>query len=800
MPSISGSAVVNLSVSASGSTGPANTISLSLPAGQAAVTNYPFQFARPFLQGAIAHAPQVLVNGSPITTQADVKCRYPDGSVKHAVLACVVPSIPQGISVTISFVDSTTLDNTPLSSTQMLGTGYNFDAALTVTGTGSGATPQTISARSMIGPGFYSLWTSGQVAQTIELADDTTARSFDVGFGDGFHPLRPRFYATFWPAINAVKVRVVVENDLTSELEDVEYTASISLGATSPIGVYSADLSGTQATHPKKHWAMTAWTKSFWYGYTEPQVNIDHNLAYLASTRFLPNYDMTLAVTAMLPSLPVGDIYDGQWDHFLVQNAMGVVGEHPEIGPYPQWHVQALYPPGDYNMRALMLAATDQAGSFPGHLRESVSGKRLSIADVAGSSSGFGHTLSITDRTSISILSGLGYSGTRVNDRVVVVGAIAAPPLAQPWSFEGAHQPSFFYIPYLITGDPWYLQEMYLWAGFSAGLYNGAAATAAYGRGPTGAEGGINDQLRGAGWVLRNRAETAFIAPDADPEKAYFTYLTNEAGQRWEGSLGITGTPYDGTPEKNWGALRGNYYSQTGGPEAGKPPPLGNWESNGSPNGKDATIVDNVAADIYATRSDGAPAAGTFTSPWMEWYKDYGIARTAQLGFAFGPLRIASSAFVTSMILDSGYPQLIGMYQMPVEGNALPLGASSVTPQPPLTAPPGGWLSTWSALEATITPAFLTGVNWPASGNGGAGDLLQYFATNLTSDGRPIWLMGALAMMVDAGDPRAAAAWAWFFANVYQVIPLAQLQVNPRWAILPRTDNNVLPPIPTSIP
>jgi hypothetical protein len=42
--------------------------------------NYPYQFGRPFVDGAIANQPQVLVNGQPVATQADVKNRYPDGS------------------------------------------------------------------------------------------------------------------------------------------------------------------------------------------------------------------------------------------------------------------------------------------------------------------------------------------------------------------------------------------------------------------------------------------------------------------------------------------------------------------------------------------------------------------------------------------------------------------------------------------------------------------------------------------------------------------------------------------------
>ena len=221
-----------------------------------AISNYPYQFGRPFVDGAIANQPQVLVNGQPVATQADVKNRYPDGSVEFAVIAVVIPAIPASGSLTLTFQNQNAGSNTPLTQAQMLASTYNFDASMALTPVGG--TAQAASARTMLQNGDYKLWTSGPVAQTIMLGDDTAARKYDIGFGDGYHPFRPRFYATFWPATHQVFVRCVGENGLTTELEDLAYKLSItSNGAT----VYSADLSGTQTTHPKIHWALSRWTR-----------------------------------------------------------------------------------------------------------------------------------------------------------------------------------------------------------------------------------------------------------------------------------------------------------------------------------------------------------------------------------------------------------------------------------------------------------------------------------------------------------------------------------------------------------
>ena len=941
--------------------------------------DYPLQLGRPFPKGAIpaGRCPHLVLGGgkasrqTPLASQADVKNRYPDGSVEYAVLAAVLPVVPTHAGLTLGF-EPGDCANQPLSKTQMLSSSFDFDAKITFTspatlysrplapaaalptwtsitdggfsilvsgrtytltgldfskqkslpgiagvvaaalktagvpvrialqqkaigdlGPGGAATPlairfvlatigfsgsetiseakapasgtdispmlglgtgaavapgkvQTVSARTMLANGNYTLWTSGPIAQTIELADDGPARRYDIGFGDGYHPLRPRFYATFWPATHQVSVRVVAENGLTSEVEDLAYKLSITAGQTPPNLVYSGDLSGTQTTHPKSHWALTAWTERFWInGTPSPQLNIDNNLAYLAATRFLPHYDTSITPTAADIGGMYGywtgkphDLYDGAWDGGLWQSGMGAAGARGEIAPYPVWTALWLYT-GDWRLRQMALGMADLAASWPAQLREDVAGKRLSRADAAGSSTGLGHTVSITDRKSL-LSQYLTYNYTKPMEKVAVVGPVDANGHA-PWSFDTQHQPSPFYPQYVVTGDPWHLNEMYLWAGFTAASYNGVATNSPGGRGPTGAEGGISDILRGDAWAGRNRAETAFVAPDSDPEKTYFTYLTNDALARWEGGLGITGTVYDGNAEKTWGAKVGNVASWNR-----QVPPLGEWQATGPADNSQLLqdVIDGIyppapasisfVGSIAATRltvtsvtagkinyltllsdssgalapasfvdsgsgtggpgtyevrpkqnvmsepmsgSYGSDVVGAFDAIWTEWYLTYALARIEELGFAADPLRARHIQFAIGMI-NSSWPQLITVYHLPV-------------------ASPRAWYTNWSQVAGGFTTAFLTGNGWlPSQGR----DLHGYFAANLSDDGRQIWLMPGLAGAVSRGDPGAAPAWRWFLANVYRAIPSTQLKRNPKWAIVPRTDGNTLPIQSTGIP
>jgi hypothetical protein len=107
----------------------ANTMSLSLPTGTA--TNYPYQFGRAFKQGVIANYPQVLIDEVAQTTQADVKNRWPDGSVKFAVLSLVVPSLSTSAK-TLTFQNQVSSSNTPETKANMLAN-YDFNCAINAT-------------------------------------------------------------------------------------------------------------------------------------------------------------------------------------------------------------------------------------------------------------------------------------------------------------------------------------------------------------------------------------------------------------------------------------------------------------------------------------------------------------------------------------------------------------------------------------------------------------------------------------------------------------------------------------------
>jgi hypothetical protein len=727
-------------------------------------------------------------NGTVNTTAALAFCGTVANCRYRTIYDQVGEAAPNLQSVTISFQD-TTATNTPLTLAQMEALLPVGAATITLTSE-AGATDGSADAGQMLIDGNCKSWTQGSVAQTMMCADDSSVRKYDIGFGDGFHPFRPRFYVTFWPATSQVFVRAVGENGLTTEEEDIAYKLAITSNGTT---VYSKDLTGTTpigspTAYPLIHWANSRWSREFWIGGTPPlQMNIDNNLPYLTSTRFLPNLDTTVSVptSTIAPNYSAyisspHDIYDGQWDGAAAPyewiSAMGTAGGSNHIGVYPLITSLWLHT-ADWRMRYMALNQTDIAAAWPLNWRESDPARIFQRGDVAGSGTGLGRTISLSGRPTLND----GYNPN--TDNIVAVGAVASN---RPWSGDDDHQPSVYFPAYVLTGDPWYLDMLYAWAGITAFIdapsppyncaNNGAVPNCSYFRGPTGAYGGLNGgSARAVAWTLRGRAETAFAAPDGTPEKSYFTYLTNDALAKWEGSFGITGTPFDTATVKKWVKETSypNPWTLNAGaasdPGAGKVPPLGNLMSICvTPS---TPPMCGYSAAIQTSWGMLAGANGSFDNPWMNYYLEYAVGRAVELGFAMTPIQALVDRLPIGIIASSN-PYILNIYA---------LGVQKVG---------GGFWPNWAAyiaggLDPTAATALAQPANWHASMQGG-------YATEVA---------GGLSMAVDKGVSGASAAYAWYYTNGYSLASTAAFNNrDPRWAIVPRTDNNVLPPQPTATP
>jgi hypothetical protein len=723
----------------------------------ATTSNYPVQIGRAFAEGEIPSGslPRASVDGTPVDTQVDVKARWSDNSLKHAIVSFLVPTFTSGATYTASLAAGTTVGNTALTQGQMLDAAYNFDAVISLTETG---VTKTASARTMLTNGDYTVWASGPIATTVLLgnhAQGTTcggaaASTYDFGF-TSFCAFRPLFEATFWAGINKVYVRYIGEISNTEQLEDV-VTDSMSLtaGNSSPAAVY------TRATALTMH-AGSRWTKTAWIGTAPPVAAYNHNLAYLAYAKALPNYDTTKTIAEATLSANYTDwgaaskdLYDfGLWD-----TPLGGGGGHPHVGPYPAWVVQWLYS-GDYRAQEEALGQAELLTTVEWHLREGKAGKKL---DRAGAVDGIGYPVSISTRPTLNL-----YDltvGATAGDLVVPVGTVTNNGWDSGtdftyWGSIISHPPETFFPLYLVTGEHFYLEEGQFQASFMAGVLGGNTTGDWRSRGPTGAEGGIVDrasqrfQTRGQGWAFRSRAEIAWATPDASAFKTYLEVLIADNLAYWEGQRNITTTAYNGNTMWTFGratattdAGLGTQWDSWEGPDGviTTPSPLHFWDNGNS------GICDGVVNDTAVAKD--------CNSPWMEDYVLYALGRAAELGYSATALRDWLGENTIGALTNAGFnPWMAGAYRSAI-----------------IDQSGSAYFATWADSKTGFLSAVRTEVDWyPGT---------VFAGTESNSDGNVQPLVTAVSMV--AGQTDGVEAWRF----VAPVIP--DITEDPKWAILPR--------------
>lgn len=217
----------------------------------------------------------------------------------------------------------------------------------------------------------------------------------------------------------------------------------------------------------------------------QSQIIPDFEPAFQAKA--LPYY-LPIVTNGVIP--PIGPTFEilghGHLDPYMPNHA-----GRPELAPYPDWAARYLVHKHP-TQRDYVLANGDLAGSWPIHVRETD-----------------GRFVSIDERPNYWL------------DPRALPGFRPAGDLGQrgPLIPDNAHQPSLAFIPYLLTGDRYYADEMALWANYV--LLVTFQDDAYHARG--GSMGWLHsNEVRGFGWGLRNLADAAAYLPDEYPLKSYF--------------------------------------------------------------------------------------------------------------------------------------------------------------------------------------------------------------------------------------------------------------------------------------
>jgi len=440
----------------------------------AAQSNVPVTFGQPFRSGDLSTSQGLSAqdsSGNPVPVQMDEISTHPNGSVRFAVLSANIPSLSANAPRIINF----------------------YPAAKSAAGASLPADPAwnlQVSARLADG----STWTASPQAQLKQQIANGSGRRLNgpvaaeytvvaplVNASGATHPhLVARLHTRLYNGGTRFRTDVVMENNwaLKSAPSDLTYSLTVTANG-------QTLLSQPSFTHHHK----ARWHKVLWSGAADPNVRVRHNMRYFLDSRATWNYNLGLSIPDSVLTAEASNLAQastGPMGSAMLTTDMPMTGGRPEIAPLPRWTALYLISQRDEARRS-MLANADAAASAPVHYRDHNTGQPLSVRDYPTIALRYGSS----------------------NPAVPTAGT------GSVWKPDISHQGSYAYIPYLVTGDAFYLDELMFWAS-----WNIAANDPGY-------RGSTNDLLsseqpRGQTWGLRSIAEASFAVPDSHPLNAYF--------------------------------------------------------------------------------------------------------------------------------------------------------------------------------------------------------------------------------------------------------------------------------------
>lgn len=480
-------------VKAPAATNPAAAITTVSLASQAAVaqSNMPFTFGQVFAAGHLAKGASLtgrLDSGETLQLQVDAKAFHPDGSVRHAIISGIVPSIAAKQVRQMTLAPATGTTSTGATTAQLLGSGFTASISATIDGQ-----RYTASADQLIKAGRATTWLAGPTANEWHVSAPLTTAS-----GVPHPHLTARFAVRWYDAAKQARVDVTVENAWAYEQSPSNFT-------------YDAEvLVGGRSVYAKPaltHYHHARWRKVFWTGSTAADgIEVKHDTAYLIATGAVPNYDQSIVFKEATLAALKNNFTGAKVEPMGVGSAnsyMPATGGRDELGLLPAWGATYLLSM-DTRAKAITLGNGDLAGSWSIHYRDKLTDRPISVIDYP-------------------YMTILGRPGDTLNPVTRKYESFPICPTSAcktPNSHDTSHQAAFAYLPYLVTGDYYYLEELQFWAMYNVLSYNPGYRKAAKGL-------LHSNQVRGQAWSLRTLAEAAFITPDSDALKSHFKGLVD---------------------------------------------------------------------------------------------------------------------------------------------------------------------------------------------------------------------------------------------------------------------------------
>lgn len=431
-------------------------------------TNVPVTFGQVF-------APGDLPAGMDLKdAQLDVKATHPDGSVRHGIVSLIVPKLEKEQKFALQPVVAGSDQK------EVVKVAYVPQIVLNIGGA-------RFAARQAMD---HQKWLDGAICTELN-----SYMSFFDDSGKEHPHLHARVAMRCYPG-ERTRADITLENDWAYEPNPQNFTYDVEITI------------GGKVTYSQKnltHYHHARWRHVAWIG-EEPKCHVRHDTAYFIKTMAVPNYDQSIQFSEQ-------SIADGakswakagkaQMETGLTMRSMATTGGRGDIGIMPAW-ASAYLLTMDERLKEATIQTANLAGSFSMHYRDKDTGQPISLIDYP--------YMTLAGKATDTV-----NPVTKMREAFPVA---TSKEVTTPNKADISHHPGLPYLPYLVTGDLYHLEELQFWAMYCVFNDNPGAKYR------DGIKGLLkSEQTRGEAWGLRTLGQAAYITPDSDRLKSHFNKI-----------------------------------------------------------------------------------------------------------------------------------------------------------------------------------------------------------------------------------------------------------------------------------
>ena len=399
----------------------------------------PFAFAQVFRKGDVPAGQGLVLDALP--AQVSTISTWDDGSAKHAMVAGLL-DLTAGASRAVVITKGSAASGATLTEASLVAA--NATASVTYGTYGTVQLAQLIGTAALAG-----IYNAGPV-----YAEFQYVASFPSDAG-----VRAVFYVQLW-SNNRYRVRVAVENGVAP------------LTAANKSGNCLVSIAGVERLNQAVSLYQGQRFDVVAFNGADPQVTPGFDVAYLRSTKLVPNYGWRSPSSTTLNSLPTSYT---PLSRMAYDADMGSTGYQLGIGLLAHW--EALFcTTGDVRAYNSTIQHGRAAGAYSIFFRDTTTKRMPRFADFP----------------------------------TAYVGSESMQLGGNPNRWEFAHHPNMGFLPWLLTG------ERFFWEVVCANSWAAWVTNS----GANGTSRLYNSQTRGRAWRYRTIAACAAVGPDNDPVKA----------------------------------------------------------------------------------------------------------------------------------------------------------------------------------------------------------------------------------------------------------------------------------------